>query len=90
MPHLEKRGGTEARDGEGDAERSDSYGRREAARGARRERMTAAEGSSTRLLSFGTWRVLCVVSAVLCATQRGAQSIPAGWHAAYEEMCIIN
>ena len=67
MLHLEKRGGTEARDGEGDAERSDSYGRREAARGARRERMTAAEGSSTRLLSLsehgvcGVWCLLCCV-----------------------------
>ena len=90
MPHLEKRGGTEARDGEGDAERSDSYGRREAARGARRERMTAAEGSSTRVLSLSEHGVCCVWCLLCCATQRGAQSIPAGWHAAYEEMCIIN
>ena len=89
MPHLEKRGGTEARDGEGDAERSDSYGRREAARGARRERMTAAEGSSTRLLSLSEHGVCCVWCLLCCATQRGAQSIfrPGG---SVEEMCIIN
>ena len=71
MPHLEKRGGTEARDGEGDAERSDSYGRREAARGARRERMTAAEGSSTRLLSLSEHGV-CVVCGVCCAVPLSA------------------